>query len=371
MSKDIDIDIQLGRCMNALFNHLMTTESFDTLIVESKNEIICISEADYYASYSDDLLVREAAKLKMDAYRTQQFNPEKAPFIVFKLDNVRYKFKQSAGYLSVSAYKKPSFSKIDKKYKEKPLSSNVELHAPLINELAEQFHYTDFLKLNTETEANEFCIGRFGLKTYFTTAMLNLCYQFKHIFSEPQLNALEAFEKDSFDHSKKQNKSLVKMFTVWEKFLRKHKHGASNKYRFNDHDNWAFIEETDTHILIEQASQNTVFAYVKNKATNVIKVWYSATINNDDVESYEELLDDSKDYVEMMRRIQTHYGFYVYPFDITADGYFKSTRYYLEHPDDTSDFLVFDSSKGYNLKSALCYCLETDIDILQETYNRD
>jgi hypothetical protein len=113
--------------------------------------------------------------------------------------------------------------------------------------------------------------------------------------------------------------------------------------------------------MIVQESQNTIFAYVFNKENSQIKVWNCAQISSGNMD-YE--MNHYETYLDLMKEMGNPYSYYNFPIEMKGISYPKSANYYMDHFDDESEFLVFDSFKGFRVNTYFSDCMATDVPLL-------
>lgn len=371
---------QVVSIVNALTDYLFS-DKLDQSIVEFKKytavEEPVVMTMELMRAVIDKTATPEQLELvnKLTMQKLRKVSEEDSTnSLIFNIDGFRYHVKQSVNdYTVYSKYKAPDFSSLPEKFKE-PIIYDVDLIHERFIELTSLYPQQSFITFNNKdryssNEFNEYGIAR--LSTYYSVAyvskdLLELCDKFPEAFSEEQLAFIDENKKGSFQKIERSQKTLEDAFKVWKSLLRKKKATADKQFAFNDSDNYAYLEETDTHLMMSQRSQNTLYAYVFEKATGRYKVWKAARdvkADHDDF-YYSEMVEDCTDYLEMAQYyIGRSYGPTTYPVMVEHDGYDKSAQYYLHHFEDDNG-LVYDSARGFNLQSDDSGNLMSDFDLL-------
>lgn len=294
--------------------------------------------------------------------------------LVFHLDGSRYHVKQEYDQYTVySKYKAPDFSCLPDEFKESVVDDVDVIHEKFVK-LTSLYPAQDFMKFKNKdryssNEFSEYCIVRLSSAypvAYAAKELFELCDHFPEAFTDAQLGFIKANKEESFQPYDKSQQSLELMFKEWKKLLKKKKATPANPFAFNDMDNYAFLDETETHLLMSQRSQNTLYAYVFEKETGRYKVWTAAhEVNADSTDFYySEMVEDCSNYLEMVQYyIGRDYGPKSYPVMVAHDGYVKSAKYHLNNFNDDNG-LVYDSVRGCNLHSPDCGNLLGDFDLL-------
>lgn len=294
--------------------------------------------------------------------------------LVFHLNGYRYHVKQEYDQYTVySKYKVPNFSQLPEEFKGTVLNNIDVIHEKFIK-LTSLYPIQDFVTFKNKdrynsNEFSEYCIVRLSSVysvAYASKDLFELCDHFPEAFTDAQLGFIKANKEESFQPYDKSQQSLELMFKEWKKLLKKKKATPANPFAFNDMDNYAFLDETETHLLMSQRSQNTLYAYVFEKETGRYKVWTAAhEVNADPTDFYySEMVEDCSSYLEMVQYyIGRDYGPKSYPVMVAHDGYVKSAKYHLNNFNDDNG-LVYDSVRGCNLHSPDCGNLLGDFDLL-------
>lgn len=297
-------------------------------------------------------------------------------FVIFHLDDVRYQVKRlPESYTVYSRYQEPDFSTMPEKFKQ-PIANDIDVIHERFIELTSLYPAISFVKFNNKdryssNEFKQYCIARISTHypvAYVSKDLLTLCDKFKEAFSAEQLAFIEEHRENSFEPLDGAQKSLEKMFSAWKKLLTRKKATAAKPFSFNDCDNHAYLQETETHLLMSQRSQNTLYAYVLEKSTGRYKVWTASRVVEAPIDDfyYSEMIEDCVNYLEMVKYyIGRDYGTTDYPVMLTHKGYVQSAEYHLTHFDDDNG-LVYDSKRGCNLQSDDAGNLLSDFDLLND-----
>lgn len=371
---------QVVSIINSLTDYLFS-DKLDHGIVEFKKytpiEEPVVITIDLMRAVIDKTATPEQLELveKLTMQTLNKFSQEdQVNSLIFNIDGFRYHVKHSdKDYTVYSKYKAPDFSELPEKFKE-PVVHDVDVIHSRFIELTSLYPQQSFITFTNKdryssNEFSEYGIAR--LNNYYPVAyvskdLLALCDKFPEAFSVEQLSFIDENKKSSFQKVEGSQKTLEDAFKVWKSLLRKKKATADKQFAFNDADNYAYLEETDTHLLMSQRSQNTLYAYVFEKATGRYKVWNASReikADHDDF-YYSEMIDDCANYLEMAQYyIGQSYGPRTYPVMVNYDGYDKSAEHYLHHFED-DDGLVYDSTIGFNLQSKDSGNLLSDFDLL-------
>lgn len=153
--------------------------------------------------------------------------------------------------------------------------------------------------------------------------------------------------------------SFEKVFKVLKEF----NYTPDNTFGYNDCDNEAFFIERGDIQAIVHSSQNCMFVTAKNMKTNIVKIWLSMYVYNDDNyplveriinnQEYDEEneLDESKlNIIQYVASIaNSYYGYkYDYPVELNGDGFLKSYDFYIDNFDYDGQHCLYNSDKGFN-----------------------
>lgn len=374
---------QVVSIVDALTDYLFS-DKFDQSLVESRE----VLPAQELIEMSDKLLDAVKNKNKtpeqdemIGKYLQQSLRKlEKVEdFVIFNLDGFRYHVKRLPySHTVYSKYKAPDFSALPAKFKE-PVVHDLDVIHSRFTELTSLYPQQDFITFTNKdryssNEFSDYVITRLSshyLLAYVSQDLLELCDKFPEAFSEEQLTFIEDNKKSSFQKVTSSQETLEKTFNVWKNLLRKKKATPEKEFAFNDSDNFAYLQDTDDHLLMSQRSQNTLYAYVFEKSTGRYKVWKAARHVNAELDDfyYSEMVEDCTNYLEMVKYyIGRDYGPVSYPIMVEHDGYVKSAQHYLHHFDDDKG-LVYDSARGFNLQSDDSGNLMSDFDLLLTVIN--
>lgn len=203
---------------------------------------------------------------------------------------------------------------------------------------------------NYKTDSNGFfCIASFS--SYFNSVFIDKSFIsiFKTLsdsFDEEFNETIKYLEKHHFYYDEKEIENSKFFFYKSSNYL---KSLENNKVvYFNDLDNSATFLENDNFEFIEFTSQNVVYIHSRNKHTGVIKVWNSCIVSKNLELGY--LKKNSSTYIEAFQNILLPYSYNRYPIEVLAEGYSKSIDYYMKNL-ESDYYIIFDSTKGFNLKS--------------------
>lgn len=271
-------------------------------------------------------------KMTLQTLRKQE---EVVDFVIFNLDGFRYHVKRMPNsYTVYSKYKAPDFSALPAKFKE-PVVYDLDVIHSRFTELTGLYPQQSFITFTNKdryssNEFREYIIARLSSHyplAYVSQDLLELCDKFPEAFSEEQLTFIEDNKKSSFQKVTSSQETLEKTFNVWKNLLRKKKATPEKEFAFNDSDNFAYLQDTDDHLLMSQRSQNTLYAYVFEKSTGRYKVWKAARHVNAEPDDfyYSEMVEDCTNYLEMVKYyIGRDYGPVSYPIMVEHDGYVLS-----------------------------------------------
>jgi hypothetical protein len=364
--------------VNTLTDYLFS-DRFDQSLIESKEHHLRAHRVEMTMELMRAILDKTATPEQLDLMEQitlQSLNNVNNVHnsIVFHLDGFRYHVKQKYDQYTVySKYKAPDFSALPDKFKE-PIVHDVEVIHEKFIKLTSLYPAQDFMQFKNKdryssNEFSEYCIVRLSNAypvAYISKDFIELCNHFPEAFTAEQLEFIERNKVESFQMVDGSQKDLETMFNGWKKLLKKKKATSVKQFAFNDMDNYAFLTETETHLLMSQRSQNTLYAYVFEKSTGRYKVWTAAhevKASPDDF-YYSEMIDSCVNYLEMVQYyIGRDYGPKSYPVMIEHYGYVKSSQYHLDNFND-DDGLVYDSLRGFNLHSDHSGNLRGDFSLL-------
>lgn len=370
---------QVTSIVNALTDYLFS-DKLDQSIIEFKHYVVeetAVMTMELMRAIIDKTATPEQLDL-MDRITRKQLrqisDKDEANSLIFNIDGVRYQVKQEVDQYTVySKYQVPDFSNLPEKFNEPVVNDLDVIHSRFI-ELTGLYPKLSFTTFNNKdryssNEFQDYCIARLSSNypvSYVSKDLLELCSKFPEAFTAEQLSYIEANKLSSFQASGRSQEALENMFKVWKSLLLKKKATFEKQFAFNDLDNYAYLEETKTHLLMSQRSQNTLYAYVLEKATGVYKVWSASRVIDAPLDDfyYSEMVDDCDNYLEMVKYyMRSAYGPTSYPVAIEHNGYEKPAQYYLHNFNDDND-LVYDSTRGFNLQSDHSGNLRSDFDLL-------
>lgn len=299
-------------------------------------------------------------------------NKEKVKKIEFVIGNQSYELRNylDEGTIFLSHYKEKT--EVDYSSLDIPLSKDVETFKADLISISEQFDVKDFEKeresYREKFYENIIASRRFqAISQYINDEALDLMLQLKSLFTIEEQNYIDFLINDKFEpHTNNFKHEIYNYFVNWFEMLQAKKHDVNNQFEFNDLDNYAYYHIDESYLAIIQKSQNTIFAYIYNKKEDQFKVWNCAEISRD----YNYEMNYFSTYKDVMMSIGNPYAYYVFSTEMTGPTYPKSPEYYLKHFDDDSEFLVFDSTKGFRINSCYSDCMATDVPLLTSVLSR-
>lgn len=368
-------EITLESISEKLFDNIFNNEKIkktklvkDALpIIEEKKKNSEKSEA--ISKAMDDFFIhRDMDRLKAEIANNQFFFDEekdihkKFDSFDFRLNKRVYSFKRDV-YLNISIKIKPDDKVIDKKYSSK-VSENIDEAKNIILEMAQKIPFYDIADTKYDSSSSSYMTTIFSSSSYspqltvVTDRFIELVEHFKELFTQEELYVVKKYQ---YRNTQKAIKNLNKMFERWIKFLKKGKYTSEKPYEFNDLDNEAFVEENDTFILMSQKSQNTLFAYIKEKETGRIKV-FNYAMKKEFNHHEEKKFKETDNYLALFKSINNHYSYESYSFDLESKLYPRFLEYYMNNFETTNN-MVYDSKYGFNLKSHYIKTLEEDFEL--------
>lgn len=201
-----------------------------------------------------------------------------------------------------------------------------------------------------------------SVSIYLSNEALKVFEKLKPLFTPEEQVAIESRITTKFAiHTQRFADEMIEFFMNWIPKLQEGQYTEAKPMVFNDLDNHAYCVNNAQFVMIVQESQNTIFAYVFNKETLQIKVWTCADVTNNDCE-YE--MNRYATYQDVMKEMGNPYSYYNFPTEMLGVSYPKSAQYFLNHFEDESEFLVFDSNKGFRVNTFYSDCMATDVPLL-------
>lgn len=343
---------------------------------EAEKLITVINKIDSDANFNIDCSVDEFFKMtdqeKLDVFeRVNERNKGKSKEkkIEFIIDGERYELRRELKENSIymAHYKNEVTVISHHELLDKPVSKDLNQFKQDLSEISEMFDKQQFLK-ETSYRDDPFYNNMVLCRTFQTVSLhisdevLYLLLKLKSLFElneqvhiEKCLNTKFEVSKGSFDNK------ILDFFAKWGKKLSKGHNTELNKLEFNDMDNNAYWLKKDGYLMIVQQSQNTIFSYIVKVETLQIKVWNCAYVDNSDCE-YE--MKQYSTYRDLMNYIGNPYSYYHFPIEMSGQSYPKSAHYYMDHFDDESESLVYDSTKGFRINSMYSDSMATDVPLL-------
>ena len=237
----------------------------------------------------------------------------------------------------------------------------------------------DLTKISEVCDLNQFVIPRvdrldpfysniIASRTYNTVSIylsdqaLMVLEKFKSLFTPEEQATIDSLVITKFAiHTQRFDDALIQFFVKWIPKLRDGSYTEDNQLEFNDLDNHAYCVNNAKCLMIVQESQNTIFAYVFNKENSQIKVWNCAQISSSNLD-YE--MNHYETYLDLMKEMGNPYSYYNFPIEMKGISYPKSANYFMENFEDESEFLVFDSFKGFRVNTYYSDSMATDVPLL-------
>jgi hypothetical protein len=197
---------------------------------------------------------------------------------------------------------------------------------------------------------------------YLSDQALMVLEKLKSLFTPEEKATIESLITTKFAiHTQRFDDALIQFFVKWIPKLRDGSYTEDKQLEFNDLDNHAYCVNNEKCLMIVQESQNTIFAYVFNKENSQIKVWNCAQISSGNLD-YE--MNHYETYLDLMKEMGNPYSYHNFPIEMKGISYPKSANYYMDNFEDESEFLVFDSFKGFRVNTYFSDCMATDVPLL-------
>lgn len=201
-----------------------------------------------------------------------------------------------------------------------------------------------------------------SVSIYLSDETLKVMVKLKSLFTLEEQSAIESLVTTKFAiHTQRFSDDLLQFFIKWIPKLKDGGYTEDKQLEFNDLDNHAYCVNNEKYLMIVQESQNTIFAYVFNKENSQIKVWNCAQIVSGNMD-YE--MNHYETYLDLMKEMGNPYSYYNFPIEMKGASYPKSANYYLNNFEDESEFLVFDSNKGFRVNTYFSDSMATDVPLL-------
>lgn len=201
-----------------------------------------------------------------------------------------------------------------------------------------------------------------SVSIYLSNEALAVMVNLKSLFTPEEQATIDSLVITKFAiHTQRFDDELIQFFVKWIPKLRDGGYTEDKQLEFNDLDNHAYCVNNEKRLMIVQESQNTIFAYVFNKENSQIKVWNCAQISSGDMD-YE--MNHYETYLDLMKEMGDPYSYYNFPIEMKGVSYPKSANYFMEHFEDESEFLVFDSFKGFRVNTYYSDSMATDVPLL-------
>jgi hypothetical protein len=201
-----------------------------------------------------------------------------------------------------------------------------------------------------------------SVSIYLSDEALSVMGNLKSLFTPEEQATIDSLVITKFAiHTQRFDDELIQFFVKWIPKLRDGGYTEEKQLEFNDLDNHAYCVNNEKRLMIVQESQNTIFAYVFNKENSQIKVWNCAQISSGNLD-YE--MNHYETYLDLMKEMGNPYSYYNFPIEMKGVSYPKSANYYMDNFEDESEFLVFDSFKGFRVNTYYSDCMATDVPLL-------
>ncbi len=346
---------------------------------EAESFITVINKVDSNANFGLKIDMEEFRKLSHEAqeemltdiYESNK-NQVKEKIIEFTVDGQHYELREyiQEKTITLAHYREDEIK--DLSSLERPISQDFDTFKADLQSISEKFDIKDFLTVNPEKHNTFYhsiiASRRFqAISHYIDDEALYLLKKLKPLFTVEEQEYIDHLISVKFEkHSDRFNGQMYTYFLNWIEMLQDKKHDASNPFEFNDLDNHAYYYIDASYLMVVQESQNTIFSYIYDKKEDRFKVWTCANINRDF--NYE--MQYFSTYKDLMKSVGDPYTYYIFSVEMTGITYPKSPEYYLKHFDDESEFLVFDSKKGFRVNSFYSDCMATDVPLLTSVLSR-
>lgn len=342
---------------------------------EAEQFIQVINKIEANANFKLGCTMEEYSKMS-DAEKNAVFDKieqdtkgkNKEGILEFTLDGERYELRHNTqdNRIYLSHYKTDPIFEVQDILK-KNVSKDLDTFKKDLTEISEicdlkQFVKPEFDRL--DPFYNNIIASRTfqSVSIYMSDEALSVIFNLKSLFTPEEQVTIESLMKTKFAiHTEYFDADILQFFIKWIPKLRDGSYTEDNKLEFNDLDNHAYCVNNEKYLMIVQESQNTIFAYVFNKNNSQIKVWNCSLISSGNME-YE--MNHYETYLDLMKEIGNPYSYYNFPIEMKGTSYPKSANYYMEHFDDESGFLVFDSLKGFRVNTYLSDSMATDVPLL-------
>lgn len=285
--------------------------------------------------------------------------------IEFKISGIEKNFLviyyENFDYCSFYSFNPNSLKNIYNKFLEK-VSNDKDKFIKLFNQITLQYSAKEILNEYKKDDDNSLlCIATY--QQYFNSVFIS--DEFISIFKsleeylDKELNLeIKYISENPFYYENNQLAESESFFDKWSFYL---KNINDSELIFNDLDNSATYFENENYEFIKFTSQNVVYIHSKNKLTGNIKVFDSCLIQS--ILNIDYYINEKTNYLDTFKSILKPYSYNVYPVEILSDGYSKSFEYFINNPESDYD-IIFDSSKGFNVKSIHCGNLADDFNLL-------
>jgi hypothetical protein len=303
------------------------------------------------------------AKIEQDAK-----GKNKEGKIEFTLDGERYELRHNTqdNRIYLSHYKTEPVFEIQDILKNK-VSKDIDIFKKDLTKISELCDLNQFVTTRVDRLDpfyNNIIASRTfqSVSIYLSDETLKVMVKLKSLFTPEEQATIELLVTTKFAiHTQRFDDELIKFFVKWIPKLRDGSYTEAKQLEFNDLDNHAYCVNNEKRLMIVQESQNTIFAYVFNKENSQIKVWNCAQIFSGNLD-YE--MNHYETYLELMKEMGNPYSYYNFPIEMKGVSYPKSANYYMDNFEDESEFLVFDSFKGFRVNTYFSDCMATDVPLL-------
>lgn len=290
--------------------------------------------------------------------------------VEFTLDGERYELRHNTqeNRIYLSHYKTEPVFEVQDILKNK-VSKDLDTFKQDISKISEICDLKQFVKPEVD-RLDPFYSNIIARRTFDTVSIylsdqaLMVLEKLKSLFTPEEKATIESLVTTKFAiHTQRFDDDLIQFFVKWIPKLRDGNYTEDNQLEFNDLDNHAYYVNNEKCLMIVQESQNTIFAYVFNKENSQIKIWNCADSIKSDYK-YEYEMNKYDTYLDLMNYIGDPYSYYSFPIEMKGISYPKSANYYMDHFEDESEFLVFDSFKGFRVNTYFSDCMATDVPLL-------
>lgn len=203
--------------------------------------------------------------------------------------------------------------------------------------------------------------------SYFTLflskAFLDMCLFFE-LGDQHTQKELVALSQNPFVPIPEFNHSLEEAFSLWQTLSAREKATEKRPYCFDD-TSTIYAQNTESHEMIVFQGQSTIYCYIKERSSGIIKAFETVIISKKDVPYYLDMCQGQKvSYADFIFHLLSARECPWYPVSLDhLSGYLKSPAYYLEHF-SSDENIIYDTTRGYNVHSFHSYNLISDVEIM-------